>query len=84
MAKNITQAWKLVLMWVVSLIVVAVAASTLAWAQTTGEGRVISGNDLGFRVDTVRGGVPTGRLVVRINGRWVEAKESVGAAKLSQ
>ena len=71
-------------MWVVSLIVVAVAASTLAWAQTTGEGRVISGNDLGFRVDTERGGVPTGRLVVRINGGWVEAKESVGAAKLSQ
>ena len=40
--------------------------------------------DLGFRIDSDRGGVPTGRFVVRVNGTWVEVKESVGAARLSQ
>jgi hypothetical protein len=36
--------------------------------------RVISGSDLGFRVEGIRGGkVPVGTLVVRINGEWVEA-----------
>ena len=84
MTKNIARRWKLALVWLVSLVVVAVATSALTWAQTTGEGRIISGSDLGFRVESERGGVPTGRFVVRINGRWVDVKESVGASKLSQ
>lgn len=36
--------------------------------------QVISGSDLGFRVESNRDGVPVGRLVVRINGRWVDAQ----------
>jgi hypothetical protein len=35
---------------------------------------VISGADLGFRVDGHEGGRPVGTLVVRVNGRWVEPK----------
>ena len=33
---------------------------------------VISGSDIGFRVDRQRDGLPVGALVVRFNGKWVE------------
>ena len=75
---------KLALAWVLSLMVVA-AASRLTLAQTpTNDKRIVSGADLGFRIDSERGGVPTGRFVVRVNGTWVEVKESIGAARLTQ
>lgn len=35
---------------------------------------VIAGNDLGFRVESTRDGIPVGKLVVRVNGKWVEAQ----------
>jgi hypothetical protein len=44
---------------------------------------VISGNDLGFRVEGRKGGIPTGRFVVRINGQWTEIEESVVAKRLT-
>ena len=75
---------KLALAWVVSLIVVAAAASILTRAQTTADKRVVSGNDVGFRIDSERGGVPTGHFVIRLNGNWVEVKESVGVSRLTQ
>ncbi len=39
---------------------------------------VISGSDLGFRLESKDGNVPIGKLVVRINGIWVDAQ--VGAS----
>ena len=44
--------------------------------------QVISGSDLGFRVESNRDNVPVGRLVVRINGRWVDAQ--VGTSGLGK
>jgi hypothetical protein len=41
--------------------------------------QVISGSDLGFRLESKDGNVPVGKLVVRINGVWVDAQ--VGADK---
>ena len=35
---------------------------------------VISGSDLGFRIESNTDNVPVGKLVVRINGRWVDAQ----------
>jgi hypothetical protein len=35
---------------------------------------VISGSDLGFRIESNTDNVPVGRLVVRINGVWVDAQ----------
>jgi hypothetical protein len=35
---------------------------------------VISGSDLGFRIESNKDNVPVGRLVVRINGVWVDAQ----------
>ena len=42
---------------------------------------VISGNDIGFRMVGRKGATPTGRLVVRINGEWVDV-ELAGGMKL--
>ena len=43
---------------------------------------VISGSDLGFRIESREGNVPIGKFVVRINGRWVDAQ--VGASGISK
>jgi hypothetical protein len=59
--------------WFASLIVVAGLASVLTRAQTgPGETRVVSGADIGFRVDAISAtGQPTGTLVIRVKGEWV-------------
>jgi hypothetical protein len=47
-----------------------------AWAEGVLRGSVpvvLSGNDIGFRWDSRDARRPTGQLVVRINGTWVEA-----------
>ena len=90
MIRDITRAWKLTLAWILSLVAVAALASALTSAQAPPpqalgipvpeitEGTVIlSGNDIGFRVERTRDGMPIGTLVVRIDGRWVEAGSSV-------
>jgi hypothetical protein len=44
---------------------------------------VISGADLGFRVDGRKGNTPIGRFVVRIDGQWVEIEESASIRRLT-
>jgi hypothetical protein len=46
--------------------------------------RVLSGTDIGFRVEgtDARTGNPTGRLVVRIDGEWVEISPAGGVRLL--
>jgi hypothetical protein len=47
---------------------------------------VISGNDIGFRIEGLRGSTtPVGKLVIRINGQWVEPElsESVQPRRLT-
>jgi hypothetical protein len=71
----------LFVLWMVSLGIVAGVTS----AQTRPDpGAVISGADLGFRPDGWRGKARTGRFVVRINGEWVDAVESVAARPATQ
>jgi hypothetical protein len=41
---------------------------------------VISGNDVGFRMEGRKGSTPVGRLVVRIDGQWMDV-ESVWSSK---
>ena len=73
--------------WAISLVLVGVFASAQVPLPPPGTptGRipfqpplnaptVIAGNDLGFRVESTRDGVPVGKLVVRVNGKWVEAQ----------
>jgi hypothetical protein len=43
---------------------------------------VLSGSDIGFRVESRRGSTPIGRLVVRVDGQWVEAQFAGGVMKI--
>jgi hypothetical protein len=43
--------------------------------------KVLSGSEIGFRVEGLKGGIPVGTVVVRVNGQWVDAEFS-GRAKL--
>jgi hypothetical protein len=47
-------------------------------------GRIISGNDIGFRVEDVKNNRLVGRFVVRVNGQWREVEESVITKRLTQ
>ena len=44
---------------------------------------VLSGENVGFRVEGEQGGVAVGRLVVRIDGKWVEAELRGGVRRLT-
>jgi hypothetical protein len=79
-----------VLIVLVGIGLASVGAGTWAQGQTPqprvplpDRERVISGSDLGFRVERQGAdGTPIGRLVVRINGQWVEAGFAIGVAKV--
>jgi hypothetical protein len=85
----------LVVVWVVSML----AAGMWAYAQAplppavprspqsglpSEAPTVISGSDLGFRVENRRGNTVVGRFVVRVNGRWLEIQESSVVKRLTQ
>jgi hypothetical protein len=75
--------WKLAILWALSLVAVG-AISSLAQAQRpsqppglqfnvlTESPTVVSGNDVGFRIERTQDGILIGRLVVRVDGRWVD------------
>ncbi len=77
MTTNIAGVWKLALVWALSLVAVAVAASALTFAQARGSvenAPILSGSDIGFRVEGKKpSGAPIGTFMVRVDGRWVEA-----------
>jgi hypothetical protein len=62
-------------------IAIAVLSSFATWKVATAQvtaakpvpPRVMSGEDIGFRVESLRGATPVGRLVIKVNGNWVEA-----------
>ena len=62
---------RLVRVWILSLAVVAAVVATLT-AQRSSFPRVITGPDVGFRVDGISSGRVLGSWVVRINGEWQE------------
>jgi hypothetical protein len=77
-----------VVLWLVSMFI----AGVLGYAQTplppraprsTEPPTVISGNDLGFRVDARKGNTPLGRFVVRVDGQWVEIEESASVRRVT-
>ena len=69
--------------WMVALVVLVLAVLSV-WlsAQAAEQTPVISGSDIGFQVESQRGGIPVGRLVVRVDGRWVVAEFSTGVRRL--
>ena len=65
-------------LWCLSLGVVGTLGSAVTAQVVRGTPRVVSGADLGFRIEgTDRGsGRPFGTLVVRVDGHWVEASSA--------
>jgi hypothetical protein len=45
--------------------------------------QIISGADIGFRVDLWDGETPVGKIVVRQNGKWVEVRISPSTRRLT-
>ncbi len=69
---------RLFLAWLASVVVVALMTAAFTLAQARQNGAVVSGNDLGFRLDgTDRSGNPTGTLVIRVDDKWIEARFSM-------
>ena len=44
------------------------------WTNKFSEPRIISGADIGIRVEGERNGVLVGPLVVRVDGKWIEVQ----------
>jgi len=79
-----------IVLWLASLAVVAGFTSALMRAQVpppptsqAPAARVLSGPDIGFRVESTRDGRAVGTLVVRINGQWVETVASVAPKRVT-
>jgi hypothetical protein len=69
---------KWVLLWVVSLVIVAATTSVLMRAQPR-EQTIISGNDVGFRIEGMTpAGDPLGTWMIRVNGKWVPVTTRFG------
>jgi hypothetical protein len=59
-------------LWAISLF----AVGTIVRAQVLNqfpEPTIVSGTDFGFRVEAQQNGALVGKLVARVNGKWVEA-----------
>jgi hypothetical protein len=70
--------------WLLSMFAVGAWASGQAPPQPDDPGRIISGNDIGFRVEDVKNNRLVGRFVVRVNGQWREVEESAITKRLTQ
>ena len=81
-----TRYWKLAVVWALSLMVVGMASSRAQVPSPEERMRreslllegpvIVSGNDVGFRIERTKDGIPVGKVVVRIDGKWVEAVSS--------
>jgi hypothetical protein len=76
-----TRSWLVLgVVWLISLVAVGTVVSAQAplWRPVPTP-KVLFGDDVGFRVEGVRGEVPTGVIVIKVNGDWVEVQ--VGGPK---
>jgi hypothetical protein len=62
-------------LWVLSLVAVVTIVNAQVYRMNPlAEPRILSGPDFGIRIEAEQNGKPVGRLVVRIDGEWVEAQ----------
>lgn len=62
----------------------ASGAAVAVAAGQSNEPRVLSGSDLGFRVDGIaKDGAPIGTIVVRVDGKWVSPQFQSGLRRIS-
>jgi hypothetical protein len=64
---------RLAVLWIVSVVLVAMATLAFAQGRRLPQPQMLSGNDIGFRIEGYDiSGKPTGAWMVRLNGEWVE------------
>ena len=72
----------------VSIVLILIAATAWATAQLVMvepvTPTVMTGGDVGFRVEGLRAGQPVGTIVVKVNGQWVEAAFKGSTTPLSR
>jgi hypothetical protein len=80
MADGLVRHWKLSIIWAVSLLAVWSMTSSAQVRPSvplvTEAPTIISGNDVGFRLERTQNGIAIGALVVRVDGRWVDTGTS--------
>ena len=65
----------LAIVWVLSLFVVGSAVrAQFEIPRPLAEPRIVSGPDFGFRIEGDQSGTAIGKLVVRVDGKWIEAR----------
>ena len=67
-----------------SVIFVVAGWATAQTLRPQSQPTVLSGGDVGFRIESYDGSTPVGKLVVKIDGQWVEVLLSgTGVKKLT-
>jgi hypothetical protein len=75
--------WIVALTWALSLVAAGALGASAQSFLTTENPKIVSGTDVGFRIERTQNGVPVGRLVVRVDGRWVETASPLMAKALA-
>ena len=76
----------LAVVWIASLLATGLwahAQNRVPADPQSGPPVIISGSDLGFRVERQSGNTVVGTLVVRFNGQWVVPESGVGVKRLA-
>jgi hypothetical protein len=84
--------WKLAIWWTLSLLVVSGisfsaqvqprrGAPGLPPGLITESPTIVSGADIGFRIERTRDGIPIGKVVVRVDGRWIDTEMSASSVQ---
>ena len=73
-----------VLLWITSLVLAAMATFSFAQGRLA-KPQMLSGNDLGFRIESVDlGGKAVGTWMVRYDGNWVEVSSQGGIRRAAK
>ena len=71
---------------ILTAIMLVMGLGMWGFAQVGEERRVqptvtVMGDDVGFRIEAYKGDTVLGTLVVRVNGKWVDAQAGVGGTR---
>jgi hypothetical protein len=71
--------WKSIVAAVLAVLMIVAATAWVtaqAVAITKVPPKVMTGTDVGFRVEGLRGTTPVGTIVLKVNGEWVAAEDN--------
>jgi hypothetical protein len=76
LAMSIRSILTVAVLWVMSLFIVASIVKAQSYQiRPLPEPKIVSGADFGMRIEGDQNGTAVGTLVVRVNGRWIDARE---------